>query len=71
MVVQLSFLTFNNEIEYETFLAGLCATKYMGVAKVIIHFDSQLVDQQVARTYEEKNGHLQTYVEIYKKKSQN
>ncbi|XP_074570542.1 uncharacterized protein LOC141827199 [Curcuma longa] len=46
LAVKLHFRATNNEAEYEAVLAGLQAARHLGAQRVIIHSDSQLVDQQ-------------------------
>ncbi|XP_042404517.1 uncharacterized protein LOC121994602 [Zingiber officinale] len=57
----------NNEAEYEALLAGLQATRHVGVARVIVYLDSQLVAQQVTGNFEVNSDKLQVYREAYEK----
>lgn len=61
VAMQLSFKVSNNEVEYETLLVGLQATKYIGVVMVVIHSNSQLVACQLKGMYEVKNDRLCKY----------
>ncbi|XP_042380210.1 uncharacterized protein LOC121972624 [Zingiber officinale] len=65
IAVQLNFRATNNEAEYETLLAGLQAARHVGVARVIIYSDSQLVTQQVEKNFEINSDKLQVYWEVY------
>lgn len=58
LTVKLHFRTTNNEAEYEAVLAGLQAAKHFGASRVIIHSDSQLVDQQTKCTFEVCNDRM-------------
>ncbi|XP_074556284.1 uncharacterized protein LOC141812149 [Curcuma longa] len=57
----------NNEAEYEAVLAGLQAAWHMGASKVVIHSDSQLVDQQIKGTFEVHNERLKHYADAVDK----
>ena len=54
----------NNTAEYEAFLAGLRIIQDLGVRKVKIFTDSQLVDSQVTGDYQVREEHLQQYVHL-------
>jgi len=58
------FLVTNNTAEYEAFLAGLRIIQDLGVRKVKIFTDSQLVDSQVTGDYQVREEHLQQYVHL-------
>ncbi|XP_074574071.1 uncharacterized protein LOC141830566 [Curcuma longa] len=57
----------NNEAEYEAVLAGLQAARHLGALRVIIHSDSQLVDQQTKGTFEVHNDCLKRYAKAVEK----
>ena len=42
-MVHLNFPTTNNEVKYETLVAGLDLAKSIGAASMVIHCDSQVV----------------------------
>jgi ribonuclease HI len=64
----LSFLTSNNQAEYEAFLAGLRLAEDVGAKEVKIYTDSQLVVSQVLGEYQAKNDNLHEYLEVVKEK---
>ena len=49
-MVRLDFLTTNNETKYETLVAGLNLAKATGATSVVIHCDSQVVNNQMGIT---------------------
>ncbi|XP_074560279.1 uncharacterized protein LOC141816393 [Curcuma longa] len=63
LAVRLQFQATNNEAEYEALLTGLQAARHVGATKVIVHSDSQLVDQQVKGAFEIHNNRLKRYAE--------
>ncbi|XP_074590619.1 uncharacterized protein LOC141846475 [Curcuma longa] len=63
LTVKLQIRAINNEAEYEAILAGLQVTRHLGATRVIIHSDSQLVDQQIKGTFEIRNERLKRYAE--------
>ncbi|XP_074556255.1 uncharacterized protein LOC141812107 [Curcuma longa] len=65
LAIRLSFKASNNEAEYEAALAGLQAARRMGVTRVQLYSDSQLVSQQVEGSYEIKNDRLRRYVAAF------
>ncbi|XP_042418938.1 uncharacterized protein LOC122007191 [Zingiber officinale] len=67
LAVRLNFRVTNNEAEYEALLAGLQVARYVGVARVIIYSDSQLVTQQVTGNFVINCDKLQMYREAYEK----
>ena len=62
-MVRLDFPTTNNEAEYETLVAGLDLAKAVGAARVVIHYDSQVVTNQVNGDYECKGERMKKYLE--------
>lgn len=52
--IRFKFRVYNNEAKYETFLVGLKLLKSLGVEKIIIFNDSQLVVNQVMAEYQAK-----------------
>ncbi|XP_058759896.1 uncharacterized protein LOC131633201 [Vicia villosa] len=67
----LSFTTSNNQVEYETFLAGLRLADDVGAREVKIYTDSQLVSSQVNGDYQAKNDVLVEYPALVKDKIKN
>ena len=57
-MIRLDFPTTNNEVEYETLIAGLDLAKAAGAENLVIYYDSQVVwmqewtDEEVPRAGE-------------------
>ncbi|XP_073120977.1 uncharacterized protein [Henckelia pumila] len=51
IAVKLDFQASNNEAEYEAVIAGIQRAREVGVSHIIIYSDSQLVVQQVNKTF--------------------
>ncbi|KAM2280196.1 hypothetical protein ACFX1S_040942 [Malus domestica] len=51
-VLRFKFKTSNNEVEYEALLAGLRLAKHLGVKRIDIFSDSQLVVNQVTNNFD-------------------
>ena len=51
-MVRLNFPTTNNETEYEALVAGLDLAKVARAASMVLHYDSQVITNQVNRDYE-------------------
>ena len=62
-MVRLDFPTTNNEVEYETLVAGIDLAKVVGAVNVVIHCDSQVVTNQVNGDYECKGERMKKYLE--------
>ena len=62
-MVRLDFPTTNNEAEYETLVAGLDLAKVVGAASVIVHYNSQVITNQVNGDYECKGERMKKYLE--------
>ena len=62
-MVRLDFPATNNESEYEALIAGLDLAKAAGAAKVVIHYDSQVITNQVNRDYECKGERMKRYLD--------
>ena len=58
---KLGFPCSNNEAEYEALLVGLKAAKRLGIKKLKVFRDFELVIKQVRGTYGVKNPTLATY----------
>ena len=67
-MVRLDFPTTNNEAEYETLVVGLDLAKAVGAARVVIHYDSQVVTNQVNGDYECKGERMKKYLEQVKRR---
>lgn len=63
-----SFLTSNNQEEYEAFLVGLHLAKDLGAKEIKIYTDSQLVASQVRREYQAKNYNLFQYLNLLRER---
>ena len=60
--VRLQYQTTNNEDEYEALLKGLELAKSLGAELMLVQGDSQLVMDQVNRTYEAKEERVKKYL---------
>ena len=67
-MVRLDFLTINNKAEYETLVAGLDLAKKARATSVVIHYNSQVVTNQVKGDYECKGERMKEYLEQVKKR---
>ena len=65
-MIRLDFLTTNNEAEYESLVAGLDLTRETCAENVVVHYDSQVVINQVNGGYECKNKRMKRYLEEVK-----
>ena len=54
-VIRCGFRANNNEAEYEALITGLVLAKDMGIKKLNIRFDSQLVVNQLLGTYQARD----------------
>lgn len=53
----------NNEAEYEALIAGLQIARKLGAKKIQAFGDSQLIVNQVNRTYEAKDATMKRYLD--------
>ena len=67
-MVCLNFPTTNNEAEYEALVARLDHAKVAGAASVVLHYDSQVVTNQVNGDYECKSERIKKYLEQVKRR---
>ena len=67
-MVHLNFPTTNNEVEYETLVVGLDLTKAVGAVSVVIHYDSQVVTNQINGDYECNGERMKKYLEQVKRR---
>ena len=65
-MIRLDFPTTNNEAEYEALIVGLDLAKATGAKNMIVHYDSQVVTNQVNGSYECKNERMNKYLEEVK-----
>ena len=65
-MIRLDFPTTNNEAEYEALIVGLDLAKAAGAKNMIVHYDSQVVTNQVNGNYECKNERMNKYLEEVK-----
>ncbi|XP_073017782.1 uncharacterized protein [Primulina eburnea] len=56
----------NNEVEYETVLAGIRAAREVGASWIILYSDSQLITQQIKGVYEAKDDRMHKYLQLIK-----
>ncbi|KAM2633640.1 hypothetical protein EV1_024239 [Malus domestica] len=60
--LRFKFKASNNEAEYETLLAGLCLAEHLGVKRIDIFSDSQLVVNQVTNNFDAKDSSMAAYL---------
>jgi len=60
------FKATNNKAEYESLIAGLNLAKDMGIKKLVIRSDSQLVVNQLLGTYRARDLKMTSYLEQVK-----
>nr|XP_025674675.1 uncharacterized protein LOC112775317 [Arachis hypogaea] len=63
--VKFDFPVSNNQVEYETLIGGLLLSKEVGVIRVEVNSDSQVVTSQINGTYPAKDPLLQKYLEKF------
>ncbi|KAM1066714.1 hypothetical protein ACFX15_021466 [Malus domestica] len=61
-VLHFKFKASNNEAKYEALLAGLSLAKHLGVKRIDIFSDSQLVVNQVTNNFDAKDSSMATYL---------
>ena len=64
--IHCGFKATNDEAEYETLIAGLVLAKDMGIKKLDIRSDSQLVVNQLLGTYQARDLKMVSYLEYIK-----
>lgn len=64
--IQCGFRATNNEVEYEALIAGLILAKNIGIKKLDIRSDSQLVVNQLLGTYQARDLKMASYLEHVK-----
>ena len=65
-MIQLDIPTTNNEAEYEALVAGLDLARAAGAESMVVHYDSQVVTNQVNGSYECKNERMRRHLEEVK-----
>ncbi|KAM2606353.1 hypothetical protein TB2_035044 [Malus domestica] len=60
--IRFKFKASNNEAEYEALLAGLRLAKHLGVKRIDIFNDSQLVVNQVINNFDAKDSSMAVYL---------
>jgi len=65
--IRFGFKETNNEAEYESMITGLRLTRELGVKKVRVKSDSQLVVGQVQGEYGAKDDRMKQYLTIMEK----
>ncbi|KAM2904672.1 hypothetical protein COP2_004361 [Malus domestica] len=60
--LRFKFKASNNEVEYEAFLAGLSLDKHLGVKRIDIFSDFQLVVNQVINNFDAKDSFMGAYL---------
>ncbi|XP_072073874.1 uncharacterized protein [Arachis hypogaea] len=61
--LKFEFPTSNNQAEYEVLIAGLKLAKEVGITKVIVFSDSQVVTSQINGEYQAKDPNMKRYLE--------
>nr|GEW14751.1 reverse transcriptase domain-containing protein [Tanacetum cinerariifolium] len=64
--LKFEFTATNNEAKYKDIKAGILIAKEMKIEEITVFVDSQLVANQVNRSYEEKHHHIKQYLQITK-----
>ena len=67
-MIHLDFPTTNNEAEYKTLVAGLALANVVGLASVVIHYESQVITNQVNGDYNCKGERMKKYLEQVKRR---
>jgi ribonuclease HI len=60
--IQLEFLATNNIVEYEGLATGVRLAKNLGIRRLLIRGDSQLVAKQVQKEYDCNNDKMAEYL---------
>ena len=61
--LKFAFQANNNQAEYEALLAGMRLAIDMGVSRLVVRSDSQLVTEQVSGNFQARDPHLAKYLE--------
>ncbi|XP_031252164.1 uncharacterized protein LOC116110071 [Pistacia vera] len=65
-VIRCGFKCTNNKAKYEALIAGLSLAKEIGVRKLEVKFDSQLIVNQLQGTYQARDSKMTTYLNLVK-----
>ena len=65
--IKYGFRAMNNEVEYEALIVGFSLAKDMGIQKLDVHSDSQLVVNQLLGTYQARDAKMISYLAHVKK----
>ena len=60
--VRCGFKATNNEAEYEAMIAGLGLAKDLGIGKIVVFSDSQLVVNQMQGSYQAQDNKMTAYL---------
>jgi len=60
--LRFAFKESNNQAEYEALIVGMCLAADMGVKRMLVRSDSQLVTEQVAGNFQDRDPHLARYL---------
>ena len=60
--LKITFKASNNPTEYKALIVGMHLTTNMGVRRMIVRSDSQLVTEQVLRNFQVRDSHLAKYL---------
>ncbi|XP_073295898.1 uncharacterized protein [Primulina huaijiensis] len=69
LAVRIDSRVTNNEAEYEAVLAGIRAAQEVGVSRIILYSDSQLITPQINGVYEAKDDRMLKYLQLIKTKT--
>ena len=67
MAIKCGFRATNNEAEYEAFITGLTLAKDMGIWKLDVHSDTQLIVNQLLSIYHARDAKMISYLAHVKK----
>ena len=70
-MIRLDFPTTNNEDEYEALVVRLDLARAASAESMVVHYDSQVVTNQVNGGYECKNERIKRYLEEVKNRISN
>lgn len=62
----LAFKVTNNQVEYEAILANLRIAKHLGIRKLTVDTNSQLIARQVEGAFDAKEPRMQLYLHVLK-----
>ena len=65
--INCGFKAMNNEVKYEAMITGLNLAKEIGVQRLTVYNDSQLVINQMQGHYQARDNKMTAYLDIVKK----